>query len=131
MDDKAKELRPKLDAEIKAGKSFADAAKALGLEVETLPACSMSEPPQDKPDAFPALSATQGLKEGQLSELTPASDGGLIVFLQKRHPLDEKKFEEQKPQLTMGLRRYRQMALFSEWLSVGRESAKIQVLREG
>src|SRR5204863_2783924 len=44
---KGTEARNKIDAELKGGKSFADAAKAAGLQAETVPAFSMTQPPKN------------------------------------------------------------------------------------
>lgn len=129
MELKAKEIRTKLETEIKAGKSFADAAKAAGVTPETFPAFSLAEPKFDQPDAREVITTTAEMKVGELSEFVPSSTGGVLVYVNKRLPADEKDFEKEQKLIAESLSQGRREALFQEWMKNRRAEANVQVAR--
>lgn len=73
-----KTLTERLQAAVKAGKSFEDAAKAEKLEVKSYASFTLRQPPQDLP--YQAFSALQNLDAKQVSPMVAAGDKGLIAF---------------------------------------------------
>lgn len=123
---KAAAVRTKIDAELKAGKSFADAATAAGVKAETLPAFSMMEPPKaEMPDSRLIMSRAFDLAEGQLSEPIAGNGDTLLVRVEKRLPVDEKKFEEEKGMIAENVARGKRESAFELWLKDRRNQAKI------
>ena len=130
MNLKATEVRNKIEAELKAGKSFADAATAAGVKAEPYAAFSLAEPPFKEKDGREVTIAARDLNEGQISAFTPTgTGGGLLVFLAKKLPVDEKQFEEGKVELTEQLARGKGEAAFSEWFKQRRAAANILLAR--
>jgi hypothetical protein len=135
MNLKATEIRNKIDAELKAGKPFAEAAAAAGATVEAFPPFSFSEPEPKEPDAREIMTAAADLDEGQLSPFTPTqgspagpgTGGGVLVFLAKKQPIDETKFEQEKAQFAEQVIKSSRDALFREWLRLRRAEANVQL----
>ena len=71
-------LRDRLQAAVKSGKSFEDAAKGEGLEAKSYAGFTMRQPPQDLP--YAAYSAMQTLEAGQVSEMISTGDFGHFTF---------------------------------------------------
>jgi peptidyl-prolyl cis-trans isomerase D len=122
------ELRAKLDAELKAGKSFADAAKGVGLTPETMEPFSQAAPPkvEGNPDAMMIARASMESKEGQLSEPIPSRSGRILFRVEKRQPIDEAAFEKEKPNLIERLAGAHAEQVFHMWIQ---ERAKAANLR--
>jgi parvulin-like peptidyl-prolyl isomerase len=126
MNLKAAEFRTKIDAELKAGKTFADAAAAAGATAEKLPPFSMAEPAKlDSPDARIIMGRSLDLAEGQLSEPTPSPGGMILVHVDKRLPVDEAKFEQEKTVIAESVLRSKRDAAFAQWLKERRTAANI------
>ena len=126
LDLKAKELRGKIAADLKAGKTLADAAHAAGAKAETFPAFSASEPNREQPDAREVMTATFDLKDGELSDFTPSPAGGFLLHIDKRTPADDAKFATDKTMIADNMMRLTRSTLFSEWLKLRRAEAHIQ-----
>lgn len=130
MNLKATEVRNKIEAEMKAGKSFADAAATAGVKPEQLKPFSLVEPPLDQKDGREITLATRDLQVGQISQFIPTSAGagqagGLLVHLAKKMPVEEKQFEEGKAQLAEEIGRMSEEGIFREWLKSRRAAANI------
>lgn len=123
---KGTEIRNKIDADLKAGKSFADAAAAAGAKAEDFPAFSRREPQFTAPNSGEVMQTAIEMNVGQLSNFVPGSDGGVIVYVKQRPPVDEEKFKAEKAQIAEGVAEFQKNALFQQWLKLRREAANLQ-----
>ena len=116
-----------MDAELKAGKSFAEAAQAAGITAETLPAFSRSEPGDVKqPGAREIMSTASELSVGELSEAIPVEGGRLICRVEKRIPIDEEKFAKEKSSLAQRIAQSRSESAFRMWFAERMKAANLQ-----
>ena len=111
---------------LKAGEPLASALAKANLKTEKLPPFSLSDefepgtepnkPGKESPD-FPAIKrAVVDLSAGGVSEFMPATDGGLIVVVEKREPPDEAKFRESKASFDERFLGNKRKFVFYEWL---------------
>ena len=128
---RAAEIRNKIVPELKAGKTFAEAAQTAGATVETFPVFSQSDPNRTLPDAGEIMAATLDLKDGELSPFTPSAAGGFLVHVDKRVPADDAKFAADKPLIAESMARLTRSVLFSEWLKLRRAEAHIMTRAGG
>ena len=127
---KATEIRNKIDAEIKSGKTFAEAATTAGVPVEQFPPFSFTKLPKlDSPGAMDILRGSAGLETGQLSEVIPETDGRLILHIDKRQPVDDAAFEKEKPMLVENISRGLRESAFEVWLAERRKLANVVTAR--
>ncbi|MGB8355737.1 MAG: peptidyl-prolyl cis-trans isomerase, partial [Chthoniobacteraceae bacterium] len=127
---KAGEVRNQIAARIAEGKSFADAVASTGLKAEAFPPFSLAEPNEEAPDSREVMYASSGLAEGEISQLVPTADGGILVHLDKREPIDEATFAKDKPLLLPAFTDEKLNSIFEEWLRKQKEGAKIQILND-
>lgn len=126
MNLKATEVRNKIEADLKAGKSFADAATAAGMKADLFAPFSLSDPPMKERDGREVTITARDLNEGQISPFVPTgTGGGLLVYLAKKLPVDEKQFEESKAELADQVARGKSEGAFSEWFKQRRAAANI------
>lgn len=124
---KAAEARKKIEAELKAGKTFAEAAADAGVKAESVPPFSLAEPPkEDVPAQDVIMQQTVNLGDKQLSEFTPTDAGGLLVYVEKREPIDEAQFEKDKAVQMPRYEQQKRVEVFQEWLRTRREAAKLK-----
>jgi len=114
-------------AALNAGKSFADAAKAAGVQTETLDAVAPSDTKNSEEERALADS-TLGLKDGELGALQPAPWGAFAIYLDKRTPLTEAQWKEHQSEVSKRLLGNNQTLLFKEWLNQSRGTAGIKML---
>jgi parvulin-like peptidyl-prolyl isomerase len=131
---KANEVRPKLEELMKGGKSFADAAKELGLKVEAHPA--ISEAKQSPPSEFDSVikPAAAKLAPGQISEVLTAQTNStaLIVHVDYRSAVEDKEIEEAKAATEQQLQARSRYMLFQTWLAErGRAAGLDRLFGEG
>jgi len=93
---KAKEVREKIDAEMQNGKGFVEAAEAAGYKPETPAPFSLVNPGNNLELARTMAIANLELNDNQTSKFLEDQDGGLIIHMLKREPIDEAKYEEYK-----------------------------------
>ena len=124
---KAEEIRTKIAEALKGGHSFVDAAKDAGQTAQDVAAFSGVEPLRGQPDGSQLSEATVELSKGELSKFVSTPDGGLLVYVRGREPVDEKGFDLQKDRITAALRRQKAGIYFSEWLRDRREAANVQI----
>jgi hypothetical protein len=111
---------PALAGQLMAGHSFASACIAAGVQPEALPPFSLST--QDLPELTGRASITQ-LKQatfatptGHAGGFEETEDGGFIVYVQSRLPVDSAAMSSDLPQFTTGLRRARESEAFNQWV---------------
>ena len=109
-----------LASQLMAGHGFASVCIAAGLHPEVLPQFSLST--QELPELGGRAAITQ-LKQatfatpaGQASGFEETEDGGFIVYVQSRLPVDTKSVSADLPQYTANLRHQRQSEAFNEWI---------------
>jgi hypothetical protein len=128
MQTKAVETRNRILADLKAGKSFGDAAKTAGLTAETVPTFSLSEASKvDVPDFQSIIQSAIALSGGQLSDFVQTQSGGLLVYMQSRQAPD-------KSAMIMGeltskgqFARQQRIGAFVEWLRMRKDAARLQI----
>jgi hypothetical protein len=120
----------KVRAALKDGKSFADAVKTAGVKTQQIGPVAPTDAKQS-PEQQAFLSATLGLKEGEISPLQPAPFGAFAVYLQGRAPLTDAQWKEHGAALTKTILSNERELLFQEWLRTGRAGAGIKILAGG
>ena len=128
---KATDIRNKIDIELKAGKSFADAAASAGTKAEVFGTFSRAEPKSEGADAGVVMMKAIDMKEGALSPFTPTATGGVLIRVDQRPPIDDSKFAGQKDLYMDGLSRYSREVMFSEWLKNRRAEAHVTLPKRG
>ena len=125
---KGNEVQAKIAAALKAGKSFADAAKEVGQKVENFPVFSLSDPQQvqEKRNAQEIVSQAVVLPDGGLSEWIPTPSGGLLVFLEKRDPIDEALYQKDEASQIAAVRERKSIITFMNWLQSRVKFANLQ-----
>lgn len=126
MRQKAAEVRAQIKAAMEGGQGFAEAAKAADVEVEKLPPFTLAELDSEDPVPPPVAQKSLELKEGQLSEFLPSPEGGMLIYLQKRYPVEVATFEERQASISQALLNARRELAFREWLRMRREAAEIR-----
>ena len=122
---RAEEVRTKIAEGLKAGKSFADAAKEAGQTAQDLPGFSLAEPPPANApaDLSEIVQASTELSIGDLSKFLPSADGGALVFVRGRSGVDEAQFNARKDILASQIRRQKIRTSFEEWLRSAKQAA--------
>jgi peptidyl-prolyl cis-trans isomerase D len=123
----AQEVRAKIADALKAGKPFAAAATAAGQTAQDVTPFSAAEPARDVPGAEEIAEAAQELGPGELSKFLPGADGGMLVYVRDREPIDEAKFAEQRQMLTGNLLNRKRRFYFYEWLKASRDAANVHL----
>jgi hypothetical protein len=102
-------------------RSFASLCVAAGLQPQVLPAFSLST--QELPELGERTELNQ-LKQavfttsvGKASDFVATSDGGFVVYVQSRLPIDQAKMNTDLAQYTTALSRERQNEAYGQWVS--------------
>ena len=105
-----------------ADHGFASLCVAAGLQPQVLPAFSLST--QEMPELGEHTELNQ-LKQavfttpvGKASGFVATADGGFIVYVQSRLPIDQAKMNSELPQFSATLRRERQNEAFGQWINL-------------
>jgi parvulin-like peptidyl-prolyl isomerase len=105
-----------------ADRGFASLCVAAGLEPQVLPAFSLSTPelPElgERTDLNQLKQAIFTTPVGKTSDFEATRDGGFIVYVQSRLPVDQAKMNSDLPQYLAGFRRQRQNEAFSQWVNL-------------
>jgi hypothetical protein len=112
----------KIREALAGGTSFADAVAAAGLKAESIEGL---EPAKAAADQESVVRATLLMEPGQLSGLIPTPQGGAVVYLVSRAPLDEAEFAKQKAEILPRLEEAKRDMVFQSWLVAARQAAKI------
>jgi peptidyl-prolyl cis-trans isomerase D len=125
-----------LQESLKAGEPLASALAKANLKTEKLPPFSLSDefepgtepnkPGKESPDFLVIKRAVLDLSTGGVSEFWPATDGGLIVVVEKREPPDEAKFRESKASFDERVLGNKRKIVFYEWLRERQRAAGLQ-----
>lgn len=101
------------------GKNFADAANAAKVKLIDIPPFSLST------RSLPGLDETVNINQlkqlafstpvGKVSPFVPTADGGIVMFVKERLPIDEAKMNEQLPAFSQYVRQSRQSEAFNDW----------------
>jgi len=130
MQTRATQARTIILAALKAGKSFDDAAKMVGLTAETLPPFSLMEASKvDEPDMQAILENAISLSDGQFSDFVETSDGGMYVYLIKREPLSDEEVAQGAAMMREDFLKQKRMGAFLEWLRLRRQAARAEMAR--
>ena len=125
---KAEEIRTKIADALKAGRSIGEAAKDAGTTAQDVPDFSMAEPDYGSTADAPTIAETSlDLANGELSKFVPTTDGGLLVYVRGRKPVDEAKFNQIKDMLANSLETQKKRFFFYEWLHASRDAAGVQM----
>jgi hypothetical protein len=122
---KATDVRNKIDAAVKGGKSFADAAQEAGAKAEDFPAFSAREPKVEPANSGEIMQTAAELNVGQVSTAVPTADGSVIVYVAKRLPIDENQFKAEKGHIAEGIANFQRVTLFQQWLHLRRAAANL------
>ena len=113
-----------LRAAVQGGKPFAQAAAAAGLKTQTFTNLDRTDEKAPK-DQFKYADAAMVLNENEITGLNPEMTGAYAVWLEKRMPIDPKKLQEHREDLSSGILTQRQNVLWSEWLSAQQKAADL------
>jgi len=110
-----------LEVQEAAGKSFDAICITAGLPPQTLPPFSLETQKLPELGAHTAdltqlKQAAFGTPSGHTSLFEQTDDGGFIVHVQSRLPVDSAAMKSELPQFTESLRRERQSEAFNSWL---------------
>ena len=111
---------PALAGQLIAGHTFGSACIAAGLKSETLPSFSPST--QELPELANRVGLPQvqqaafSTQPGHASGFEETEDGGFIVYVQSRLPVDTSAMNAELPQFTARLRRARESEAFNQWI---------------
>ena len=130
MQTDANDVRNRILAGLKAGKSFADAAKAAGVTADSIPAFSLMEASKvDVPDIQSIMQPAVALANGQLSDFVPTEAGGLLIYMNGRQPLDKLEATAGKENMREQFARSQEMGAFLEWMRLRKEAAHVQIVQ--
>lgn len=102
------------------GKSFAQIAQEAKVNAIQIPPFSLSTSSltnlDERLDLSRIKSLARDLKPGEASPFSSTRDGGMIVYLQSRTPVDEARMKAELPEFAANLARSRQFEAFADWL---------------
>lgn len=125
LDKAAATALESLRAAVKSGKPFAEAAAAAGLKTQPFQNLSLAD------EAAPAgqrkyADSASTLQENEISGLRRESTGGYAVWLEKRLPVDQKKFDERGKEMISGILEQRESVLWHEWINNAQKEAGLR-----
>jgi hypothetical protein len=125
-DEKATKIREAL----KAGKTFADAAKELGLEVKSLGPFKATDKPPGEADISTLFEAAFLVDPGTLADPVMRPDGATFVFVERREVVKDPARDERINQSLTGLTSNQQRIAFSAWLEEKLAASQVTDLRK-
>ena len=127
MRARAGELRGKIAEARKAGKSFYEAAEALGVKPQPFPAFSAMQPPPPTEIYANAIQpAARKLAPGELSDVIVANGAALLVHVDQRPAVDEKGMDEARERIAKMIEGRRMGEAFEAWLAERRQAAGLK-----
>lgn len=113
------------------GKSFADASKQAGVEIIQVPPFSPTTTSLTNFTNNIPLRALQqiaiNLEPGTASDFRPSFEGGYVLFLRERKPVDEEQLKKELPDFVNRLRRSRQNEALDQWFRKQVDQAKVVI----
>lgn len=126
MTKAANEARTKLEAAIKGGKSFADAAKEAGLEPQILAEFSASNPPMDLSIGYRIAQEAQFTAPGSFAkEILRSENGVLLLFVLSKELRKNPESAGSKTMISTSLDRMMQQDVFRAWFEEQYKNARI------
>jgi hypothetical protein len=123
IEAKAKEVREKIEAEMRNGADFVQAAEKAGYKPETPPPFALADPGSNVGIANIMAINNVDLAQGETSKLLENEDGGLIIHVLNKEPIDEQKYEAyKKAEYAQQNNRYETLAV-REWLKLEQQRA--------
>jgi hypothetical protein len=119
-----------------ADRGFASLCVAAGLQPQVLPAFSLStqELPElgERTDLNQLKQAAFTTPVGKTSDFEATSDGGFVVYVQSRLPIDQAKMNSNLPQYAAAFRHERQNEAFNQWVNqeANRQLRSLPAFRE-
>ncbi len=112
-----------------AGKSFAQLASDAKVNLVTVPAFSLSTRSLPELGDGRSLETLQNvassLAPGKVSSFIPTTEGGLVMHLKAKLPVDEAKLKTELPEFLARQREQRMSAAYSEWFQKLPEEMKL------
>ena len=121
MEAKSKELLAKIDTE--NGLDFVQAAEKAGYKPELPEPFSFVDPGQNNAILQAMVTNEVDLDPGETSKLLQDQDGGLIIHMIGKDPIDEKRYEEDKKVEYAAANDQFQGIMVREWLKVEEQKA--------
>jgi peptidyl-prolyl cis-trans isomerase D len=130
MQTMANDVRDRVLAGLKAGKSFVDAAAAAGVKGERIPPFSLMDASKmDVPDSQAIIQSAVSLNSGQFSDFLQTDAGGLLVYMNSREPIDKSVAAIGEQVDKDRFARQKVVEAFEEWLRLRKEAARLQFFR--
>jgi parvulin-like peptidyl-prolyl isomerase len=112
------------------GKTFEELAQASGLKTETLPPISARTESvtnlEERIDVRRLKATILNLEPGKVSNYQPnPPEGGYIVYVRAKLPVDENKLRAELPKFLSELRYQKQNEIFNQWFRKELEAAKL------
>lgn len=127
MTKAANEARTKLEAAIKGGKSFADAAKEAGLTPQMLAEFSAAHPPTDLSIGYAIARGAQFTAPGTFAkELLDSENGVLLLFVLSKELRKNPEGASTKTMISTSLDRMAQQDIFRSWFEEQHRNAHIK-----
>ena len=123
---------------IKSAKSVEEAAAQAGVKAEKIPAFALldhppgappaakQEPKKEDPDMPYIKETASEMSPGEVSDFVRKPDGGLLVVLEKRDPIDPAQYESARPIVEGNALRNKAQIVFYEWLRERRRAAGVE-----
>ncbi len=115
----------------KAGVKKAEKLEPFSLSEELDPEEAAKEPKNRPPDFLAVRNATGALQPGEVSDFTPADDGGIVAVLEKRDLPDETKFAQKRSEFDRRILANKREIVFYEWLHDRQQDAGISLATRG
>jgi len=101
------------------GKSFTNLCAEAHVQLVDLPPFSISTRALPEAEEFVNLNQLKQIafstQPGKLSNFQPTLDGGVVLYVKEKLPLDEAKATSEMPTFVAALRRTRQQEAFEDW----------------
>jgi len=135
VSNKAAKVVHDLREALKTGAPLARACEQAGMKAEKLEPFTIAEDqsPGDEqskaqpPDVSSVKSAVAQIQPGEVTDLVPSQDGGIIAILEKRDPPDPAKYQENKATFDERYLRNRRAFIFYDWLRDRQRVADVQL----